>query len=148
MSKNILISIGVFGIAILVIVAGFFLLGIEQVALNFWALGFLLFSLIISLLATIFISSKKKSSDATYSNAGIFGTVWVYQIVIIISILFTPAFKENLNGFILMEIIINALLFVIGILIVTASRYIKNMNDRTADKLNNGDYNKPKRGGF
>ena len=57
-------------------------------------------------------------------------------------------FEENIKGFIFLQIVINALIFVICTLIITVSTYINNSNKKTLEKQENGEYNKPRRGGF
>ena len=63
MSKGTLTTITVFAIGIVVVIAGFFLLDIEKIALNFWAFGSLLFSLIVSLLAMLTLVVPKENSE-------------------------------------------------------------------------------------
>jgi hypothetical protein len=142
MRRNTLYTIGVFLIAIVVTVAGFFLLDIERIALNYWAFGFLLFSLVLSLLSLITIKGS------VFYNAAVIGAVWLYQIVVIATMFFVKIFSEAVNKFVLMEITINALFFIAAILIIASSRYVHDSDAKTFEKLNNGDYNTPKRGGF
>ena len=55
MNRGILLTVCIFAIVVLVVVAGFFLLDIEKVALSYWGFGSLLFSLAVSMLAAITI---------------------------------------------------------------------------------------------
>jgi hypothetical protein len=142
MRRNTLYTIGVFLIAIVVTVAGFFLLDIERIALNYWAFGFLLFSLVLSLILLITIQ------DSVFYNAAVVSAVWLYQIAVIATMFFVKSFSEAVNKFVLMEITINALFFIAAILIIASSRYVHDSNAKTFEKLNNGNYNAPKRGGF
>jgi len=148
MSRGILTTISVFIIGILVVVAGFFLLDIEKVALNFWAFGSLLFSLVVSLLAVITLVAPKRNKASAFYNAGLSGAIWTYEIAVIISILFINSFIDRLNNFIFTQIAINAFFFIVAVLIIVASAHISDGNARTAENLQNGEYNKPKRGGF
>jgi hypothetical protein len=142
MRRHTLYTIGIFLIAIIVTVAGFFLRDIERIALNYWAFGFLLFSLVLSLVSLITIK------DNVFYNAAVISAVWLYQIAIIATMFFVKSFSEAVNKFILMEIAINALFFIVAILIIASSKYVHDSNAKTFEKLNNGDYNTPKRGGF
>jgi hypothetical protein len=148
MNKNILYTISGFIIVIAVLIAGFFLLGIERITLHYYALDFLLFSLIISLISTITIVSAKKNNSSVFYNAGLSGAVWLYQIAVIITMFFVNDFRYEISQFIFIEIIINALYFIAVILIVAFSSHAHKSNVKTAEKLENGDYNTPKRGGF
>ncbi|MDR1978052.1 MAG: hypothetical protein LBQ42_04895 [Synergistaceae bacterium] len=148
MSRGIGATISVFVIGILVVAAGFFLLGIERTALNCWAFGSLLFSLIVSLFATITLVAPEKNNNGLFYNAGLSGAIWIYEVLVIISILFTKAFAERLNSFVFLQIGLNALVFIAVIVIITASRHVRDSNARTYEKQQSGEYNKPKRGGF
>ncbi|MDR1914920.1 MAG: hypothetical protein LBQ68_10640 [Clostridiales bacterium] len=144
-SRGIWATISIFVIGILVAVAGFFLLGVEKTALNWWAFGSLLFSLIVSLFATVTLVVPK--NNGLFYNAGLSGTIWIYEVLVIISILFTKAFTERSNAFVFLQIGFNALFFIAVTVIVTASKYVRDSNARTYEKQQNGEYNKPKRGG-
>jgi hypothetical protein len=148
MDKNIFYTISGFFIVIVVLIVGFFLLDIERITLHYYALNFLLFSLIISLVSIITIVRVKTGKDSVFYNAGLSGAVWLYQIAIIITMFFVKNFRDGINKFILIEIVINALYFIAVILIVAFSNHVYHSNSQTAEKLNNGDYNTPKRGGY
>lgn len=148
MSRGILTTISVFVIGILVVVAGFFLLEIERVALHFWAFGSLLFSLVVSLLVAITLVAPKRNKDGVFYTAGINSAIWIYEIVVIVSILFLKSFEDHLGGFIFTQITINALFFIAVIVINTVSGRIHDSNVKTSENLQNGEYDKPKRGGL
>lgn len=148
MSRGALTAIIAYMIGIFVVVTGFFLLHIEKVALNFWALGFMVSSFIISLLATLALIDQKKKKDHMYYAAGLSSIIWIYQIVVIVSILFTPLFLKGLYQFIFLQIAINAGFFVIAFVVRYVSERVYENNVKTDENLKNGEYNKPKRGGF
>lgn len=148
MNKRILTIISIFAIGMLVVVTGFFLLDIEKVAINFWAFGSLMFSLVVSLFATIFLIYPGKNKYNVLHTVGLSNAVWVYEIIIIISILFLKPFIDHLGGFIFLQISINALFLVAMITIKTASGRVHNVNVNTYENLQVEEYNKPKRGGF
>ncbi len=146
MSRGILTTIIIYAVGILVVIAGFFLLDIEKVALNFWAFGSLLFSLVVSLLAMLTLVAPKKNKDGVYYSTGLGSTIWIYEIVVVISIFFTKSFAEHLYRFVFLQIAINAVFFIIALVIINVSARVYDNNKRTYENLP-GEYNKPKRGG-
>lgn len=148
MNKGIKASLIVFLTIGFVILAGFFMLNFEQNVINISALCFLELSILVSMISTIFIVKKKNESDTLYFNAGIGSVTAIYQIAVIISTLVSKLFINNIKGFIFLQILINALMFIVCTLIITASTHINKSNETTLEKLNSGEYNKPKRGGF
>jgi hypothetical protein len=148
MSRGVSVSISAFAIAILVVIAGFFLLDIDKVALYFWAFGSLVFSLCVSLILTISVASKKTANDVLFFNAGFGSVIWVYQILVIISMLFVNSFKHHVGAFVFLEIVIFAILVVVAFAVQVSSKHIYENNMNSQVKLDNDEYNKPKRGGF
>jgi len=148
MHKSKSTTIMVFTITAIVIVIGFFLLNIEKNAINLWAFGSLLFSLVVSLLAILTLSSLKRDNNNVFYTAGLTSLVSIYQIMVVISILFTNYFSEQLNGFILLQLIINALFIIIALTIANVSRHIHKNNAKTQESLDNNEYDQPKRGGL
>lgn len=148
MNKGVKTSLIVFLTLIIVILAGFFLLDFERSEVNVSALCFLELSLLVSMIGTISLTRRKNDKDALYYNAGIGSITAIYQIAVIASVASSKVFEENIKGFIFLQIVINALMFVICTLIITASAYINKSNKETLEKQDSGEYNKPKRGGF
>lgn len=148
MSKGILTTISIFAISILVVITAFFILGIEKIALNFWALGSLLFSLAVSLLTMVMLFAKQRNKDRMFYAAGLISAVWFYEIAIVISVLFTKSFINKLESFIILQISINALFFIVVSIIIPVSGRIHDNNAKTLENLQNGEYDKPKRGGL
>lgn len=148
MNKGIKTSLIIFLTLVIVILAGFFLLDFERSTINISALCFLELSLLVSMLSTISLARRKNDKDTLYYNAGIGSITAIYQIAVIISVVVLKIFEENIKGFIFLQIVINALMFVICTLIITASTYINKSNKKTLEKQENGEYNKPRRGGF
>ncbi|MEQ8235209.1 MAG: hypothetical protein ABRQ23_00350 [Syntrophomonadaceae bacterium] len=148
MSKGSFTTIIIFAIGILVVITGFFLLDVEKVALNFWAFGSLLFSLVVSLLTTLMLVAPEKNKDSVYYSAGLGSTIWIYEIVVVISILFTKSFVEHLYGFVFLQIAINALFFISALTITIVSARVQDNNTKTYESLQSGEYNKSRRGGF
>jgi Na+/proline symporter len=148
MSRGVLTTISVYVIGILVILAGFFLLDFEKNTLNFWALGSLMFAIFVSMFVMISVVSAKQKKEGVFYRAGLSSAVWIYLIVIFISTLFAGLFKEDINSFIFLQIIINALFFIVTIVVISVSSHIHTINEKTAKSLQDGEYNTPKRGGF
>lgn len=148
MKRNIFTICGVYFIVILLIVLGFFLLNIEKSPLNYWALGSLLLSLTTTLAVAIVLSLPNQGKNQVFYAAGLGSTIWIYLIIIIISILFTSAFEEHLNGFIFLQVAIHLLFVIISLIISTVSASIHKSNIKVQEKLSSGEYDKPKRGGF
>lgn len=148
MNKGIQTSLIIFLTLVIVILAGFFLLDIDHNTINISALCFLEFSLLVSMLSTISLVRRKKDKDTLYYNAGIGTVTAIYQIAVIISIVFSKIFILNIKRFIFLQIVINASMFVICTLVITASAYINKSNKKTLEKQESGEYNQPRRGGF
>ena len=148
MNKGIKTSLIIFLTLVIVILAGFFLLNFECSTINISALCFLELSLLVSMLSTISLARRKNDKDTLYYNAGVGSITAIYQITVIISVVVSKIFEENIKGFIFLQIMINALMFVICTLIITASTYINKSNKKALEKQDNGEYNKPRRGGF
>lgn len=148
MNKGIKTSLIVFIVSVFVILAGFFLLDFKCDTVNILSLCFLEFSLLVSMFSTILLLKRKNGKDTLFYNAGIGSVTAIYQISIIISILLTRGFENNIKGFLFLEITINALMFILCAIIMTVSSYISRSNEKVLEKQCNGEYNKPKRGGF
>ena len=140
--------ISVFAIAIVAIIAGFFLLDIPKIALYFWAFSALLFSLLLSLALLITFNQLKDKRDGVFYGASLSTSTFIYLAAVVISLFFSKGFEDNVNGFIFLQLAINALFIIVLIIIAAVVRHIYQKTVITAEKLQNGEYNKPKRGGF
>ena len=148
MLRGILTTISVYSVGIIVVVAGFFLLGIEKITINYWAFGSLLFSLIISLFAMITLVVPHRHKDRTFYTAGLTSVILLYEIAVVISIIFIKPFTERLNNFIFLQVTINALFFIAAITIITASSRIYDNKVKTYKEMQSGENDKPRRGDF
>lgn len=148
MNKGMKMSLILFGMAIFAVVAGFFLLDFEHSTINITALGFLIVSLFVSMFHVLSITAKKSGRDGLFYNAGVGSATIIYQAIVVVSVLFTKVFEDNINGFIFLQIIINVLLLIVHILIAVTSSYIDSDNKNSYESLNSGKYSKSKRGGF
>lgn len=141
-------SLILFGMAIFIVVSGFFLLDFEHSTINITALVFLILSLFISMFHVLSITAEKSGRDSLFYNAGDGSVAVIYQVVVLVSVLFAKVFENNIKEFIFLQIIINVLLPIVHILIATASSYIDRSNKNAYEELNSGNYKKSKRGGF
>jgi hypothetical protein len=148
MSRGVMVSISAYAIAILVVIAGFFLLDIDKIALYFWAFGSLVFSLSVSMISTVILVSKKTTKDVLFFNTGFGSVIWIYQVLVIISVLFINSFRHHVGAFVFLEIAIFAIFIVISGAVQVSSKHIYVSNQKSQEKLNNSEYNKPRRGGF
>ncbi len=137
-----------FCIAIATVVLGFFLLGVEQIAIHFWALAFLLLSLLISAASLISVAQKKSPEDTMLFKSGIGVVTCLYQVAVIVSIIFVGAFNEAINKFIFTEILITAAYAIVFL----AVSFFANRNHvakvDSQEYQDNNQNNTPKRGGY
>ncbi len=143
-----MVSISTYAIAVLFVTAGFFLLDIDKIALYIWAYSSLLFSLSVSLVSTIILASKMIAKDALFFNAGFGSAICIYQVLVIISILFINSFRYHIGAFIFLEIAIFVLFVVVSIVVHVSSTHIYEKNMKSLEKLNNAEVDIPKRGGL
>lgn len=148
MSRGVLATISVFVIGIIITIAGFFLLNIEQVTLNFYALGFLLFSQVVSLFVVITVIRPKEKNTGVLYVSGLMSSIWIYEVAVILSILFIHLFDDSQGQFVFLQIVINALLFVTIISISNVSRHLNSKNAESQKKLMEEDNKEYRRGGF
>ena len=144
--KNNSILISVIGIIIIVFTfSSFFLLNIEKIAVNWWALSFLLlseFTLFGGLIGLRFAGEK---SNKVFLNAGAAAALSLYFIVTLISALFAGAFREHLHAFIFIELAVIVLFTVIILLLLIYSGKIARRNEEDLKKVGT---DHPNRGGF
>ncbi len=146
MYKNLVTTLTVYLILIAVVVAGFFLLKIEQTAINYWAFGSIIFSFVVTLIVVILaVVFHKKGIVHT---VGLTTLLLVYQILVIISVALTGTYEFKLNIFILIQICLNALFIVCLVLHLNATRLVLKSNEQIDESNKNGEFDKPKRGKF
>ena len=148
MRRSIITTVGVFAIAMLLVITGFFLLGIEKIALHYWAVCSLLLSLLVSMLAVLSLIGPNRPRGRVLYTAGFTGAIWVYEIAIVVSMLFVPSFADRVNGFIFLQIAIHALFLIALLVLGTIAKRVTESNTQAQEALQAGQHNKPKRGGF
>ncbi len=148
MRKRIIINCSIYLLYVTLVLAGFFLLGIEKTALNFWSLGFLLFSITFSFFVSLGGDFLRSTRDNFFNIVGIYSAIVVYHIAVIICTVFTPIFRENIGTFIFIQIAINIVFMIMLIAIIGFTGHINKDDDKTFNKIKSGEYDSPKRGGF
>ncbi len=148
MRKRVIINCAIYILYVTLVLAGFFLLGIEKTALNFWALGFLLFSITFSIFVSLAGDFLRSTRENVFNIVGVYSAIAIYHIAVIICTVFTPIFRENIGTFIFIQIAINVVFIIILIAIIGFTGHIYKVDDRTFDKIKSGEYDSPKRGGF
>ena len=147
MRSNIgIFSIGIIGFVVIAFtIAAFFLLDIERIAVNHWALAFLLLSEVVMFGGFIALRFMDAGHNKLFLSAGASTTLTLYFVSTLISVLFAGAFRERLNTFILIEFAIIALFIITMICIFAWSRNISRQNEADYEKVGSKE---PKRGGF
>ena len=148
MNRGVRAAIVTFSIGIIVVISGFFLLEIERAAIHYCAFGSLLLSLGVALFSTVFLLSAKNNDKSVFFPAGLGSAIWVYVISVLVSVFFTRAFLFNLGGFVFLQIVIHALYFIAAITIIIIAPHLRGKDLAAGENQENGEYNKPKRGGF
>lgn len=125
------------------------MLSIEQIAIHFWALVFLIISLLISMGLFVGINqSASAGKDKVFYSAGTGATVWIYQIAVIISVALVGLFNEKVARFVFTEIVIIAIFAIVMLAINFFARRTQELNAKIFERKNNGECKVPKRGGF
>ncbi|MCL2391805.1 MAG: hypothetical protein FWC66_04245 [Oscillospiraceae bacterium] len=146
MQNRSIVPIGIIGLIVIgFTIAGFFLLEIERVTVNIWAISFLLFSQLALFAGLIGIRATNNKHNNVFLKAGITTSLFLYFVITLISVLFAGRFSDNLNLFILIELAIIAVFAIIIISVLAWSRSIARRNEADLAKVGT---NEPKRGGF
>ena len=125
--------------------AVFFLLEIEMIAVNVWALAFLLISELSLFGGLIGLRLAGAGNSRVFLRAGVTSALSLYFIATLVSILFAGAFSERVNTFILIELAIIALFAIIIIAMVATSHAIERRNEEDMKKVGTIE---ARRGGF
>lgn len=140
--------VSIFGVVILAVTAGFFLLNIPKREVYYWAFSALIFSLLVSLGSILMIYNNKLSRANVFYGASLSTTTFIYLIVVIVSLFFVKKFDENVKSFVFLQMIFNALFLCVVIIISSISNHLHKKAIITSENLKNGEYNKPSRGDF
>ena len=132
-------------IVIAATLTAFFLLNIEHIPINIWALAFLLLAEIVLFSGLTVLRIAKTEQAGVFVNAGIATALFLYFILTLISALSAGAFKDKLNNFILIELAIIAIFSIITISVLAYSGVIKRRMEEDIKKTGTIE---PRRGGF
>jgi hypothetical protein len=140
--RNKIYTTGIFLIILIVIVAGFFLLGRDTTQFNLTVLGYLVVSTIWSYLVVLAIVSKSKG-EHTFFKLGLSTTTGFFILATAIYSNFAGAFDEDTGKFLLGGVIICAIYGIFIIAIVAASGFIHKANQKALLKKESKEYDKP-----
>ncbi len=148
MRKTFNITWTLFVLSVILVVSGFFLLSIEKNALNIWAFVLLLFSFCFTMIVSLSVTYFRSRRDNLFNVLGVYSSMFIYQVAVIVLTCFTGLFKENLGTFIFIHIGINVLFAITLIVIFGFTGHIYRVNDRTLEKIKTGEYDSPRRGDY
>ena len=145
-NKKSVVPIGVIGVIVLIFsLVVFFLLKIERIAVNVWALAFLLISEFTLFGGLIGLRLTNANHNRVFLKAGITSALSLYFIATLVSIIIAGVFSERVNTFILIELAIIALFAIITIALNACSRGIERRSEEDIKKVGTTE---AKRGGF
>ena len=149
MKKNSLYIVICYTIVIALILAGFFLLDVNQIIIHFWALTFLILSLVVSMGLLVTIAQQNSDDkEPVFYNAGVTAVICCYQVAVIISVALVGMFNEKLAKFVFVEISIIAVFAIILIAVNSFPQHTRLSNEKTLEQRENNEFDKPKRGGL
>ena len=145
-SKNGVIAIGIIGLIVVIFtLAAFFLLDIEKISMNIFALAFLLLSEVVLCSGLIGLRFADENRSAVFLKAGVSTSLSLYFAATLITVLLAGNYIKKLNTFILIELAVIVLFAIVTISIVVWSRSVSHQNEEDMAKVGT---NEPKRGGF
>ena len=141
-----LMIIGV--IVVAVTVGAFFLLNIEKIVLHTWSFSFLLLAEFVLCVGLILTKTLVGNHSGIFVRAGIPSALLLYFITVVICTFLTRCFQDNLNTFILLQLVVIAVFAIAIVLILTFSNRIDLSDRKVLEKMEMEEFKKPKRGGF
>jgi len=145
-NKSGVISIGIVGVIVIAFsLTAFFMLDIERISVNRWALAFLLFSECVLFGGLMGLRLSDVNHGKVFLKTGVTTALSLQFFVTLVSMILANGFREKPNTFILIEITIIALFAIITISIFAYSCGIERRNEEDMKKIGT---NKPKRGEF
>lgn len=147
--KNITITSTVIGILSLIFtLVLFFLIADSPSSANYLGLGFLILSEIALTAAVVFSFGSNKQNGKLLVKSGVVTMCAIFFLVSAALCVFSSAFTENFKTLLILEIIALFATVVVSIILIVASAHFSNIDTKTKQKLESGEYDKPKRGGF
>jgi len=126
-------------------IAAFFLLGIERIPVNKWALVFLVLSELALFGGLIGLRSVDEDHNKVFLKSGVTTSLLLYFIVTLASMLLTGQFQENPRTFIVIELAILVFFAIVTVAICAWSPAIAGRDEADREKIGTGG---PKRGEF
>lgn len=132
MKKNITILLtAIIGLIVIgVTLFGFFLLSFNKTTVNWWGLGFCLFSQVLLIAAFILFKIKSMQINKVFIRLGTSAVLIVYFVATSILCIFSSAFNHSLNLFIFIQIVLLALAAVVVLLIYMFSNRINHSDSK------------------
>ena len=132
-------------IAFVLIIVAFFLLDIERISLNYWALAFLLLAQVAVFGLMVFARFSNVQYSGAFLKIGVASASFLYFLATIIGVFLVRFFTDNLNRFVLMHLVIIALFAIVVIFIFA---YAGSIDRRGAEDIKKVGSKEAKRGGF
>lgn len=134
--------------AAIIILASFFLLAVERTSLHIWALVFILIGDAVFCSGMIIAGFLGEKYNKLFVRTGISVISIGYFLAAVISSLCCNYFKENVNHFILLEIVLLGVSGILFIAVLAAAGKIHDTDKKALEKMETDEINQPKRGGF
>lgn len=126
------LAAGIIGLIIVTVtLCIFFLLDFQKTTVSWWALFFILLSDVSLFLGLIMLESREMYINKIFVHSGVPLVLFVYFIISNISALFAGTFEDNINNFIIIQIVVIAATAITVILIITFSEKINITDQKT-----------------
>ena len=132
-------------IVIIFTISAFFLLNIELITVNVWALCFLLISEIVTFGGLIYLKAANEMYTSSFHKIAFSVSLFLYFSISIVSAIFAKSFADNLNWFILIQL---AIISLFAIVTISLFAFNSSINRRNAEDVAKVDAKEPKRGGI
>lgn len=148
MTKWFATSIGIYILSLVIVISGFFLLEIESTEINLFALYSLIFTFTVLVLSMFSIILKNKTGGNLFYSTGLNILMFIYLAVVIIVVACTRFFEDNIGKFKLVHIVAFSIYLIVFLIVNAYSKYVNKIDDDTVQKIENGEFEQPKRGKF
>jgi len=132
-------------IVIIFTISAFFLLSIELIALNIWALCFLLLSEVVTFGGFIYLKAAHERFSSSFLKITFTVSLFLYLSISLASSIIATSFADNLNWFILIQL---AFISLFAIVTISLFAFNNSINRRNAEDAAKVGVKEPKRGGI
>jgi len=140
------IAIGIIGALVVAFtLATFFLIDFERTTIQWVALMFLLLSEVVLFAGLIGIRSLGAKFSKVFVSAGLSTILFIYFAATLTSVFFANSFRDRLNNFIWLQVVIIGLFAIVAVAILAFSHKIARDDEKSLSKVGE---TQPKRGGF